>query len=200
MQKITDLVLEAKQGNVQSMESILKCFKPKVTAICREYFLLGADFDDILQEGMIGLYKAVNGYDPAKNSNFSRFASMCIHHQIQNAVKMANSKKNYPLNDYVSISVDGQVDSEDDSPKIMLQADDSHTEQNSLNKEGVRNIYEKIKGNLTLEQYKMLLMYLNGFSYSEIATQFGVSNKNVDNQIQAIKRKLRVILKGELLC
>lgn len=200
MQKIADLVLKAKQGDVQSMETILKCFKPKVTAICREYFLLGADFDDILQEGMIGLYKAVNGYDLNKNNNFPKFASMCIHHQIQNAVKMANSKKNYPLNDYVSISVDGQVDGEDESPKIMLQADNSHTEQNSLNKESLRNIYTQIKDNLSTEQYKMLLMYLNGYSYSEIAGQFGVTNKNVDNQIQAIKRKLRVILKGELSC
>lgn len=198
MQKINNLVCDAKNGDVQSMENILKCFKPKVMAICREYFLLGADFDDILQEGMIGLYKAINGYDSSKNSNFSKFASICVHHQIQNAVKMANSRKNYPLNDYISISVDGRVDSDDESPKIMLQADDSHTEQNSLNKENLKNIYRHIKDSLSEEQYKMLLMYLNGYTYGEIAKQFGKTNKNIDNQIQAIKRKLRVILKGEL--
>lgn len=198
MQKINNLVLEAKDGNVKSMESILRYFKPKVTAICREYFLLGADFDDILQEGMIGLYKAINGFDLNKNSNFPKFASICIHHQIQNAVKMANSRKNYPLNDYISISVDGSVDGDDDSAKIMLQADNSHTEQNSLNKENLKNIYEQVKKCLTAEQYKMLLMYLNGYTYSEIATHFCKTNKNIDNQIQAIKRKLRVILKGEI--
>lgn len=198
MQKINNLVLKAKSGDMESMEAILKYFKPKVTAICREYFLIGADFDDILQEGMIGLYKSINGYNPEKNNNFPKFASMCIHHQIQNAVKTANSKKNYPLNDYVSINVEGRVDSEDDSPKIMLQADNSHTEQNSLNKESLKNVYNAIKNALTPEQYKILLMYLNGFTYSEIAEQFNVSNKNIDNQIQAIKKKLRVVLKGEL--
>lgn len=198
MQKINNLVLKAKNGDIESMEVILKYFKPKVTAICREYFLIGADFDDILQEGMIGLYKSINGYNPEKNSNFSKFASMCIHHQIQNAVKTANSKKNYPLNDYISINVEGSVDSEDDSPKIMLQADNSHTEQNSLNKENLKNVYKAIKQALSLEQYKILLLYLNGFTYSEIAERFNVSNKNIDNQIQAIKKKLRVVLKGEL--
>ncbi|MBQ3502472.1 MAG: sigma-70 family RNA polymerase sigma factor, partial [Clostridia bacterium] len=98
MSQINQIVTKAKNGDVESMEYILTLFKPKVTAICREYFLLGADFDDLLQEGMIGVYKAVGGYNSGKSDNFSQFVTMCIHHQVQNAVRVANSKKNQPLN------------------------------------------------------------------------------------------------------
>ncbi len=195
--QINELVTKAKNGDMDSMESILQSFKPKVTAICREYFLLGAAADDTMQEGMIGLYKAIMGYDPNKNDNFASFASMCIHHQIQNAVKVANSKKNQPLNDYISISVEGSFTKDDDTPKIILQAKDKHAEQISLDKESENSLHQKLKQVLTKVQYGILLMYLNGYSYSEIAQSFNITNKNVDNNIQSIKRKLRGILKGE---
>ena len=106
MSQINEVVTRAQNGDFESMEYILKIFKPKVTAICREYFLLGADFDDLSQEGMIGLYKAVVAYKPDKNSNFASFATMCIHHQVQNAVKVASSKKNHPLNDSLLFQVE----------------------------------------------------------------------------------------------
>lgn len=198
MQEINQYVLQAKNGDMESMDYILQYFKPKVTAICREYFLIGADFDDILQEGMIGLYKAIMGYNSDKNVNFPAFASMCIHHQIQNAVKTANSKKHQPLNDYVTINIEGRIDdNKDDAPKIMLQANDKGVEQLSLDKERATLFYENLKSQLSYLQYCILLMYLNGYSYSEIAQKHNLTNKNVDNQIQAIKRKLRVLLKGE---
>lgn len=197
MQELNKYLYQAKNGDIESMDYILQYFKPKVIAICREYFLIGADFDDILQEGMIGLYKAIMGYNQDKNDNFSSFASMCIHHQIQNAVKVANSKKNLPLNDYISISIDGKVNQGEDSPKIMLQANDKGVEQISLDKENINIFYKNLQKQLSALQYKILVMYLNGYSYSEIAKANNISNKNVDNQIQAIKRKLKVLLKGE---
>lgn len=197
MQELNKYLYQAKNGDIESMDYILQYFKPKVIAICREYFLIGADFDDILQEGMIGLYKAIMGYNQDKNDNFSSFASMCIHHQIQNAVKVANSKKNLPLNDYISISIDGKVNQGEDSPKIMLQANDKGVEQISLDKENINIFYKNLQKQLSTLQYKILVMYLNGYSYSEIAKANNISNKNVDNQIQAIKRKLKVLLKGE---
>lgn len=198
MSQINDIVAMAKNGDVSSMEYILQCFKPKVTAICREYFLLGADFDDLLQEGMIGVYKAVGGYNPEKNDNFARFVTLCVHHQVQNAVKVANSKKNLPLNEYISINIEGRVaETDDDSPKLILQANDKGAEQLSLDKERVSMLYQKIRQALTNTQYGILLMYLNGYSYSEMAQKYDTTNKKVDNDIQAIKRKLRVLLKGE---
>ena len=197
MSQINDMVASAKNGDLSSMENILQYFKPKVTAICREYFLIGADFDDILQEGMIGLYKAITSFNGERNDNFASFATMCIHHQIQNAVKVANSKKNQPLNDYVSINVEGGISATEDSPKIILQATDVSAEQLSLNRESVNSLYNKVKSALTDFQYRVLLMYLNGYSYSEIAKVLDVTSKSVDNNIQSIKRKLRVVLKGE---
>ena len=198
MQQIKEIVTKAIQGDVSSMEYILQYFKPKVTAICREYFLLGADFDDLLQEGMIGVYKAVGSYNPSKNDNFARFATLCIHHQVQNAVKVANSKKNLPLNEYISINIEGRVaEADDDSPKLILQANDKGAEQLSLDKERVSMLYQKIRQTLTNIQYGILLMYLNGYSYNEMATKYNTTTKKIDNDIQAIKRKLRVLLKGE---
>ena len=197
MSQINDIVIKAKNGDFESMENILQSFKPKVTAISREYFLLGADFDDLLQEGMIGLYKAIVGFNQIKNDNFSSFATMCIHHQIQNAVKVANSKKNQPLNNYISISVEGGFVENEDEPKIILPAKDKGAEQLSIDRELEQNLHKTLKQVLTKEQYGILLMYLNGYSYSEIASSYEITNKKVDNNIQAIKRKLKILLKGE---
>ncbi len=197
MSQINEVILKAKAGDFESMEYILKVFKPKVTAICREYFLLGADFDDLSQEGMIGLYKAVVGYNADKNENFARFATMCIHHQVQNAVKRASSKKNHPLNDYVSISVEGRFSADDDGPKIMLEASDKGAEQLTIDKEHAKNLHQKLKQVLTTEQYGILLMYLNGYTYVQMAHKYNVTTKKVDNDIQSIKRKLRALLKGD---
>ncbi|MBQ8430981.1 MAG: sigma-70 family RNA polymerase sigma factor, partial [Clostridia bacterium] len=135
MLDITDLVEKAKNDDSESMELILKSFKPKVNAICREYFLIGSDFDDILQEGMIGLYKAIMNYNKEKNDNFSNFATMCIHHQIQSAVKIANSKKNMPLNDYFSINDNGEVSNNEHIPQIILVTKNRTAEKISLEKE-----------------------------------------------------------------
>ncbi len=197
MSQINEIVIKAKNGDFESMETILQSFKPKVTAISREYFLLGADFDDLLQEGMIGLYKAIIGFNPDKNDNFSSFATMCIYHQIQNAVKIANSKKNQPLNEYISISVEGGFVENGDEPKIILPAKDKGAEQVSLDKENEQILHKNLKQVLTKEQYGILLMYLNGYSYSEIAGNYNITNKKVDNNIQSIKRKLKTLLKGE---
>ena len=89
---INELILKAQQGDENAMEQIVQLFRPKVSAISREYFLVGAGLDDIIQEGMIGLFKAVYVYNPEKNHNFGSFASLCIERQIQTAIKNANRK------------------------------------------------------------------------------------------------------------
>ena len=197
MSQINEIIVKAKNGDMGSMDYILQYFKPKVVAICREYFLLGADYDDLIQEGMIGLYKAIMAYSLDKNDNFASFATMCIHHQIQNAVKTASSKKNQPLNEYASINIEGRVSLTNEEPKSMLQSHDKGVEELSLDKERESILYEQVREVLTVEQYGILLMYLQGYSYSEMAKKFNITNKKIDNDIQAIKRKLRKILKGE---
>ena len=116
MEDILNLIKLAKNHDEQAMDELLGMFKPKVIAISREYFLVGAEFDDLIQEGMIGLYKAIGIYDETKNHNFSAFASLCIHRQLQNAVKNANRKKNNPLNTYLPIKYfDGSSSSDEDN-------------------------------------------------------------------------------------
>ncbi len=182
-----------------AMENLLRIFKPKVIAISREYFLIGADFDDLLQEGMIGLYKAINIYDPDKNHNFSAFASLCIHRQLQNAVKNANRKKNAPLNSYVPIKYyDGSNTSDDDKVnKLVIVDDDSDIEKNYIDKEMTAIVISKVKNLLTDLQFKVLKMFINGDSYEKMANSLNLSKKKVDNLLQSIRKKLRKI-KGEI--
>lgn len=188
----------AKQHDQNAMEELLQQFKPKVIAISREYFLAGADFDDLIQEGMIGLYKSINIYDNTKNHNFGAFASLCIHRQLQNAVKNANRKKNSPLNEYVPIKMyDGSSNSDDDDiMKLVIVDDTSNIEQNFIDQEMNAIMISKVKTVLTEEQFKVLKFFLNGESYISIAKQMDLTTKQVDNLLQAVKKKLRT-LKGE---
>ena len=192
---ISNLILKAKSHDEEAMEELLQCFKPKVIAISREYFLVGAEFDDLIQEGMIGLYKAINVYDANKNHSFSAFASLCIHRQLQNAVKNANRKKNNPLNSYLPIKYyDGSTSSEEDNVlKLVIVDDTSNIEQNYIDKEINTIVISKVKDILTDEQFKILKQFLNGDSYSLIAEKNSITSKQVDNMLQAIKKKLRTI-------
>ncbi len=193
------LITKAKTGDDEAMEELLRFFKPKMIAISREYFLIGADFDDLLQESMIGLYKAIQIYNESKNHSFSAFASLCIHRQLQNAVKLANRKKNGPLNTYIPIKYyDGSNTSDDDNIMRLVIADDnSDIEQNFIDKEMKTIVVSKVKDMLTDDQFRLLKLFLNGESYASIAKIMDMTAKNVDNHLQAIKKKLRTI-KGEV--
>lgn len=196
---INKLIIRAKNNDEQAIDELFSVFKPKVNAISREYFLIGADTDDLIQEGMIGLYKAINVYDAEKNHNFSAFASLCIHRQLQNAVKNANRKKNSPLNTYVPIKYyDGSSESEDENIIRMVIVDDtSDIEQNFVDKESNAILLSKVKDVLNDLQFTVLKKFINGESYSAIAESVDITTKNVDNMLQAIKKKLKT-LKGEL--
>ncbi len=194
-QVIENLIIKAKHQDQEAMEELLQYFKPKVIAISREYFLIGAEFDDLIQEGMIGLYKAIGVYDGNKNHSFSAFASLCIHRQLQNAVKNANRKKNNPLNAYLPINrYDGSTTSEEDNVlKLVIVDDNSNVEQNFIDKEINTIVISKVKDILTEEQFKILRQFLNGDSYKFIASNNNISEKQVDNMLQAIKKKLRTL-------
>jgi len=191
--EIVNLIKKAKSNDQNAMEELFQFFKPKVIAISREYFLVGADFDDLLQEGMIGLYKAINVYDEQKNTNFSAFASFIIHRQLQNAVKNANRKKNNPLNSYLPIKYyDGSTSSDDDQVlKLVIVDDTSNIEQNYIDNELNLIMMSKVKSVLNEMQFAVLEKFLKGETYSNIAKDLNITVKNVDNTIQAIKKKLR---------
>ncbi len=192
---ISKLILRARNHDEDAMDELLQAFKPKVIAISREYFLVGAEFDDLIQEGMIGLYKAISVYEGDKNHSFSAFASLCIHRQLQNAVKNANRKKNGPLNSYLPIKYyDGSTSSDEENVlKLVVVDDNSNIEQNYIDKELNTIVVSKIKDMLTKDQFSILRQFLNGDSYSLIASRNGITSKQVDNMLQAIKKKLRTI-------
>lgn len=192
---ISKLIEKAKNHDEEAIEKLFGIFKPKVIAISREYFLIGAEFDDLLQEGMIGLYKAIGVYDKTKNHSFSAFASLCIHRQLQNAVKNANRKKNNPLNSYLPIKYyDGSTSSEEDNVlKLVIVDDNSNIEQNYIDKEMNTIVISKVKDILTDEQFAILKQFLNGDSYGLIAKTMNMTTKQVDNTLQAIKKKLKTI-------
>lgn len=186
---MTEEMLKLAKTDPETMEQVLDYYKPKVSAISRQYFLLGGSVDDLIQEGMIGLYLAVMDYDATKNDNFSTFASMCIHRKIQTAVRKAKSKKNMPLNDYYSIDVqDG-----DTSAKIIVLSHNVNPEKISITKQNDEILTNEIKSLLSTAQYSILIMYLSGYSYGEIADKIDKNIKFVDNSIQSIKRKLRTL-------
>lgn len=193
--EIANLIIKAKNHDEEAVEQLFGIFKPKVIAIAREYFLIGAEFDDLLQEGMIGLYKAIGVYDENKNHSFSAFASLCIHRQLQNAVKNANRKKNSPLNSYVPIKYyDGSSSSEEDNVlKLVIADENSDIEKNYIDNEINTIVISKVKDLLTEEQFIILRMFLNGDSYSSIGETLKLSTKQVDNALQTIKKKLKTI-------
>lgn len=193
-QEVNILIAQAQAHDENAMEELLRQFKSKVTAISREYFLLGADGDDLSQEGMIGLFKAIMIYDQTKNHNFGAFASLCIHRHLQNAVKLATRKKNGPLNNYLPIShFDGSSFTDDDEKlKLVLADDKSNVEENFLLQEKNSNLTKSLHQLCEGEQLEILLLYLDGLSYLDIANKLKISTKKVDNTIQAIKRKIKV--------
>ena len=197
--QINNLLIRAKQNDEQALDELFAVFKSKVNAISREYFLIGAGMDDLVQEGMIGLYKAINVYNPEKNNNFSAFASLCIHRQLQNAVKNANRKKNSPLNSYLPIKYyDGSSSSDEENVlKLVIVDDDIDIEKNYVDKETNTLLLSKVKGILSDIQFRILKKFINGDSYANIAQSYGMTIKQVDNALQAIKKKLKSI-KGEV--
>ncbi len=199
MQEVEELIRQSQDGIEEATEELLNLFKPKVIAIAREYFLIGADFDDLIQEGTIGLYKAIHIYDTKKNHNFSAFASLCIHRRLQNAVKRANRKKNNPLNSYLPIKLyDGSTSSDDEEIlKFVVVDDTSDIEQNFIDKEMHLILLSKVKNILNDEEFKVLKLFINGESYIKIGEKLNLTSKKVDNMLQSIKKKLRT-LKGEL--
>ncbi len=196
-EEIVGLITRAQQRDSLAMESLIRMFKPKVIAISREYFLMGADVDDLIQEGMIGLYKAIMVYDENKNHNFGAFASLCIHRQMQNAVKLANRQKNSPLNSYLPINYYGGVNNDEGENNLVIVDDNSDFEKEYIDKELNAILISKVKNILSESQFELLKLFLNGLSYNAIAEKLDISTKQVDNNLQAIKKKLKS-LKGDI--
>ncbi|QUH27238.1 RNA polymerase sporulation sigma factor SigH [Serpentinicella alkaliphila] len=185
------IVESAKGGNNEALDLIITKYKNFVRAKARSYFLIGADREDIIQEGMIGLYKAIRDYRPDKLTSFRAFAELCITRQIITAIKTATRQKHIPLNSYVSLN---KPIYDEESDRTLLDIISGHKitdpEELIICREELLSMEDKIGEILSDLELKVLMLYLQGRSYQEIAKDLRRHVKSIDNALQRVKRKL----------
>lgn len=187
-----DIVLEAQEhDNVLAQEYLLHKYRNFVRAKARSYFLIGAEREDIIQEGMIGLYKAIRDFKNDKQASFRAFAELCVTRQIITAIKTATRQKHIPLNSYVSLN---KPIYEEDSDRTLLDVISgvkvANPEDMVISREEFSDIEDKMNDILSDLEWKVLMSYLDGKSYQEIAADLGRHIKSIDNALQRVKRKL----------
>lgn len=181
-----------------ALEYVLHKYKNYVRAKARSYFLVGADKEDIVQEGMIGLYKAVRDYDVEKNASFRAFAELCITRQIITAIKTATRQKHQPLNSYVSLNKPVyDEESERTLVDIIAASKVSNPEEIVIDQEDYASMEEEISKMLSSLENQVLTYYLHGLSYQQIARNLGRHEKSIDNALQRAKGKIDKFLEAK---
>lgn len=190
---ITDeeLVIAAQNGDSNAELELFSRYKNLLRKICRSYFLIGGDIEDLVQEGMIGLFKAIKSFSKDKNVSFSSFAYLCINRQVQTAVKRASSQKNLVLSTALPITGthDGD-DDDDDSLEIIIPSNEPTPEEKMISRETILEMKDEIKKKLSEMELKVLSSYLKGQPYKAISSETGLSEKSIDNALTRIKKKL----------
>lgn len=192
-----EIVEHARSGAPMAQEYLITKYKNFVRAKARSYFLIGADREDIIQEGMIGLYKAIRDFRSDRLSSFRAFAELCITRQIITAIKTATRQKHIPLNSYVSLN---KPIYDEDSDRTLLDVISgskiTDPEELIINREEFGDIEAKMGEILSDLEWRVLMAYLDGKSYQEIANELSRHVKSVDNALQRVKRKLERYLDG----
>ncbi|MBI4277056.1 MAG: RNA polymerase sporulation sigma factor SigH [Armatimonadetes bacterium] len=186
-----ELVEWAKRGDDRAAEFLINKYRNFVRVKAKAYFLIGADREDIIQEGMIGLYKAIRDFRRDKLSSFRAFAELCITRQIITAIKTATRQKHIPLNSYISLN---KPIYDEDSDRTLLDVISSikvsDPEELVINQEASATMRERIRKNLSELEHRVLTAYLEGKSYQEMASELCRHVKSIDNALQRVKRKL----------
>ena len=186
-----ELIVRYRDGDTDAMDFIFERYKHLVRKKAKAMFLAGGDNDDLIQEGMIGLYKAIRDYNTDREASFATFASMCINRQMITAVGATNSKKNMPLNTYVSYDMPAGGD--EDSDMRLVDILQSQTELNPekllIDKEHNWDLKSRLKEVLSTFEQQVLTYYLEGMDYTAIAKKMQKPPKSVDNALQRIRSK-----------
>lgn len=189
------IVKLAQESDGMALEFLLNKYKNFVRSKARSYFLIGADHEDIVQEGMIGLYKAIRDFKEDKLSSFRAFAELCVTRQIITAIKTATRQKHIPLNSYVSLN---KPIYEEESDRTLLDVITegwvTNPEDLLISKEDLSSIEGRIGEMLSGLEKQVLFYYLDGKSYQEISEDLGRHVKSIDNALQRVKRKLQKFL------
>jgi len=200
--KDEELVLMAQNGDDAAQEYLLDKYKSLVRAKSRAYFLIGADSEDIIQEGMIGLYKAVRDYNEEKNASFRSFAELCVNRQMITAIKAATRQKHQPLNSYVSLNKPVYEEESEQTYMDFLQSSSGsllNPEALLIGQENKSFLEDQMVKKLSSFETRVLVLYLQGRSYFEIARVLDKPEKSIDNALQRVKKKLEKFLEEKNL-
>lgn len=192
-----ELILRLRDGEEAITDYIMDKYKNMVRSKAKSMYILGADREDLIQEGMIGLFKAVRDYDTGRDASFFTFADLCVSRQMYTAIQAAGRQKHMPLNTYVSLYADG-ADGEDglrEAERGLLESAASRLEQNPeellIDRENVKRLEDVMEKELSSFEKQVLDLYLTGMKYSQIARVLGKDDKSTDNALQRIKAKLK---------
>lgn len=196
-----ELILRCQSGDSEAMEEMLNRYKNLVRSKAAALYLVGADKEDLIQEGMIGLFKAIREYDREKCDSFAAFAGICVTRQMYSAIKYFNTKKNQPLNNYISIDL---FETAEDAEQVSggngtydgIESWQKNPESSLIDKERTNQLEEKIMSQLSEMERQVLSYYTAGFPYQRIAELMGKEPKSIDNALQRIRKKLKTVLAG----
>ena len=184
------LLEQIKQGDNEALENLINKYKDLVNMKVGKYFIIGAEKEDIYQEGMIGLYKAIKSFDSEKQNSFKTFANLCIERQLITAIKTSNRQKHQPLNSYLSLNIAAY---DDDNDTSLIEVFNSNTVEDPLEtitkKEYYKSVEDKIEEHLSDFEKQVLHRYARGESYVAIAEKLDSPVKSIDNAIQRIRKK-----------
>ena len=198
-----DLVRLVQEGKGGAVDFLMEKYKHLVRGKAKALYLIGGDHDDLIQEGMIGLFRAIREFDPGRESSFIAFASLCISRQIYKAIEAQNRKKNQPLNDYISLDTPAYPEegSEGESLLDVLRPDSGthpdgggDPEQMVIDRESIELLEERLDQDLSTMEKQVFVLFREGYSYQRIARILGREPKSVDNALQRIKTKVSRIL------
>ena len=185
------LLEQIKNGNNEALETLINKYKDLVNMKVGKYFIIGAEKEDIYQEGMIGLYKAIKSFDFEKQNSFKTFANLCIERQLITAIKTSNRQKHMPLNSYLSLN--GAAYDDDENDTSLMEIFNSHTVEDPLEtitkKEYYKSVEDRLEENLSKFEKQVLHRYVAGESYTTIAEKLDSPVKSIDNAIQRIRKK-----------
>lgn len=185
-----EIIARISQKDDEAIEYMMKKYGGIVKREVRTVYIIGAETEDLVQEGMIGLFKAIRDYDADKGASFSTFATLCIRRQINTAINNSNRKKHIPLNTYISIYIENEDYGYEIEDNLENENQAANPENMILAKEQSKAFDELIEKRLSVYEKKVLRLYLEGLSYQEIALRLDKTEKSVDNALQRIRKKL----------
>ncbi len=197
--KDEELIMQLREGNQEVMDYLMDKYKNLVRSKAKSMYILGADTEDLIQEGMIGLFKAVRDYDFGRDAGFYTFADLCISRQIYTAVQASGRKKHMPLNTYISFYSKVADETGDDGQAVhlenVLESEDKNPEEKLIDRENVEYIEQIIQSQLSSMERQVIDLYLTGMATAEVSRVLGIDEKSADNALQRAKAKIRKAIK-----